>query len=95
MGGDDDPEEGPVPIEDEPTDLSIIGHGHEDKAACNRDRVAHLQEIEDDEVPPRDATSEAAGLGGAALSGALPGWEGGTASPTLDQGDDAFDDELS
>jgi hypothetical protein len=89
------PEEGPVPIEDEPTDLSIIGHGHEDKAAWNRERVAHLQEIEDDERDVRPATSEDVGLGGAALSGAAQGWEGGVASRTLDQGDDAFDDELS
>jgi hypothetical protein len=89
------PEEGPIPIEVEPTDTSIIGHGHEDKAAWNRDRVAHLQEMEDDEREVRDATSEDAGLGGAALAGVLQGWEGGVASRTLDQGDDAFDRELS
>ncbi|EYD77542.1 hypothetical protein Rumeso_00708 [Rubellimicrobium mesophilum DSM 19309] len=90
------PEEGPIPIEDEPTDTSIIGHGHEDKAAWNRDRVAHLQDIEDDEGDLRDATSEAMGLGGAVLGGELKGWEGGDASPTVDQGvDPRFDDELS
>lgn len=89
------PEEGPIPIEDEPTDTSIIGHGHEDKAHWNRDRVAHLQELENDERDLRDATSEDVGLGGAALSGAAQGWQGGIASPTLDQGDPAFDDELS
>ncbi|TNC74711.1 hypothetical protein [Rubellimicrobium roseum] len=82
------PEEGPVPIEEEDTDLSIIGHGHEDKAAWNRDRVAHLQEIEDDEREARDATSESAGVGGAVLAGALEGWEGGNASPTIAQGVD-------
>lgn len=88
------PEEGPVPIEDEPTDLSIIGHGHEDKAAWNRERVAHLQEIEDDEAPARE-TATGSGLGGAAVAGVAEGFEGGLASPTLDQGDDAFDAELS
>ena len=90
------PEEGPIAIEDEPTDLSIIGHGHEDKAAWNRDRVAHLQDIEDDEREVRPATSESLGLGGAALAGALDGWEGGNASATLEQSNDPeFDDELS
>jgi hypothetical protein len=90
------PEEGPIRIEDEPTDTSIIGHGHEDKAAWNRDRVAHLQDIEDEEGDLRDATSEAMGLGGAAVSGELPGWEGGTASTVLAQGvDPEFNDELS
>lgn len=89
------PEEGPVPIEDEPTDLSVIGHGHEDKAAWNRERIAMLQGIENEERDLRDATSEDAGLGGAALAGVLKGWEGGIASPTVDQGDDTFDDELS
>ena len=90
------PEEGPIPIEDEPTDRSIIGHGHEDKAAWNRERVAHLQGIEDEEGDLRDATSEAMGLGGAAISGELKGWEGGTASKVLAQGiDPKFDDELS
>lgn len=89
------PEEGPVAIEDEPTDLSILGHGHEGKAAWNRERTARLQEMEGDEPGLRPATSEAAGLGGAALGGALQGWEGGGASPTIEQGDDAFDAELS
>ena len=89
------PEEGPIPIEDEPTDLSVIGHGHEDKAAWNRDRVAHLQEMENDERDIRPGTSGQAGLGGAALGGVLEGWEGGNASPTIDQGDDEFDAELS
>ncbi|TNC50163.1 hypothetical protein FHG66_09405 [Rubellimicrobium rubrum] len=90
------PEEGPVPIEDEPTDLSIIGHGHEDKAAWNRERVAHLQDLENDERDLRDATSEDAGVGGAVLGGVMQGWEGGDASPTIDQGDDpTFDSELS
>ncbi|HVG49571.1 MAG TPA: hypothetical protein VM899_15720, partial [Rubellimicrobium sp.] len=90
------PEEGPIAIEDEPTDLSIIGHGHEDKAAWNRERVAHLQEIEDDERPVRPATSESLGLGGAALAGSLEGWGGGNASATLDHANDPeFDDELS
>lgn len=89
------PEEGPVPIEAEPTDLSIVGHGHEGKAAWNRERVAHLQEMENDERDVRDGTAEQAGLGGAAVAGALEGWERGIASPTLDQGDDVFDAELS
>jgi hypothetical protein len=89
------PEEGPMPIEDEPTDLSIIGHGHEGKAAWNRERIAMLQGMENDERDTRDATSEAVGLGGAAVAGVAEGWEGGIASPTLDQGDDAFEDELS
>ncbi len=90
------PEEGPIPIEDEPTDLSIIGHGHEDKAAWNRERIAMLQGMENDERDVRDATSEQAGAGGAVLSGVLEGWEGGTASPTVAQEiDPAFDDELS
>ena len=89
------PEEGPVPIEDEPTDLSIVGHGHEDKASWNRDRISMLQGMENDERDTRDATSEAVGLGGAAVAGVAEGWEGGIASRTLDQGDDAFDDELS
>ncbi len=89
------PEEGPIPIEDEPTDTSIIGHGHEDKAAWNRERIAHLQELENDERDLRDATSEDVGLGGAALAGVAEGWEGGIASPTLDQGDSDFDSELS
>lgn len=90
------PEEGPIPIEDEPTDTSIIGHGHEDKAAWNRERVAHLQDIEDDEREVRPATSEALGLGGAALAGSLEGWEGGNASVTLEEANDPeFDDELS
>lgn len=51
------PEEGDVPIEEEPTDLSIVGHGHEDKAAWNRERVARLQAMEDEE--PALATSSA------------------------------------
>ena len=90
------PEEGPIAIEDEPTDTSIIGHGHEDKAAWNRERVSHLQDIEDEEGDLRDATSEAMGLGGAAVSGELQGWEGGTASTVLAQGvDPEFNHELS
>jgi hypothetical protein len=89
------PEEGPIPIEIEPTDTSIIGHGHEDKAAWNRERIAMLQGLENDERDLRDATSEDVGLGGAALAGAAEGWEGGVASRALDQGDDEFDDELS
>ncbi len=89
------PEEGPIPIEDEPTDTSIIGHGHEDKAAWNRERIAMLQGMENDERDLRDATSEDVGLGGAAVAGVAEGWEGGVASPTLDQGDDEFDSELS
>ncbi|WP_210527069.1 hypothetical protein [Rubellimicrobium arenae] len=90
------PEEGEVPIEDEDTDGSIIGHGHEDKAAWNRERVAHLQDLENDERDLRDATSESAGVGGAVLAGALEGWEGGDASTVVAQGvDDEFDPELS
>ncbi|MBP1805747.1 hypothetical protein [Rubellimicrobium aerolatum] len=88
------PEEGPIPIEDEPTDTSIIGHGHEDKAAWNRERIAHLQDLENDERDLRDATSESAGVGGAVLAGAAEGWEGGDASPTIPT-DDRFDAELS
>jgi hypothetical protein len=89
------PEEGDLPIELEDSEDSLIGHGHEDKAAWNRERVAHLQEIEHDERDLRPATSEQTGMGGAALAGELQGWEGGNASPTIDQGDTEFDPELS
>ena len=89
------PEEGDRPIELEDTEDSLIGHGHEDKAAWNRDRIAHLQDLENDERDLRPATSEQTGLGGAALAGELQGWEGGIASPTIDQGDTEFDSELS
>lgn len=40
------PEEGPVPIEEEVLDLSLL-EANVDKAAWNRERVAHLQEAED------------------------------------------------
>lgn len=90
------PEEGDRPIEEEDTEDSVIGHGHEDKAAWNRERVEMLQGTENDARDVRDGTSEAVGLGGAVLGGVAEGWEGGVTSPTVAQGvDPAFDDELS
>lgn len=40
------PPEGEVTIEDEDGDLSLLGHGHEDKAAWNRERIAAMQDTE-------------------------------------------------
>jgi hypothetical protein len=40
------PPEGEVAIEEEVGDLSVLGHGHEDKAAWNRERIAAMQDTE-------------------------------------------------
>lgn len=80
-------EAGDMAIEDEPFDTSILGDGHADKAAWNRERLASLPTDDDAGRGRTPGSSEDMGYGGGA-----PNEDVDPDLPGLDTGDGMLDD---